>query len=353
MSDSLLIASAAKNSVCINGWSSLCLEAIDNNWWGKVIEVILYLYSIICLQILGRDFLVPSLEVLCIKLKMKEDAAGATFIAFGSSAAALLITFITVLHGSDYIDLGVGSIIGSSMFGSLLIPGICALVSKKPIALPKSVVLRDVIIYAIALGLLVVFLSDKVFYPLECIFLLILFVAYLVLVFLSPLVKKNFLTSKDITNPNITTTFITSETIDSDEDMSYAPIDQLQEAADAEMAVEETFNPVDSSNAANRTGLKSSLSNGWRTFCGWCDSILKNPCRWLFHHSIPQCTSGTQFEYLFPITLLESLLFIFVITFITSAVCQRWVVFAERSGFISIFPFTKKSFIHTLLELEH
>ena len=84
------------------------------------------------------------------------------------------------------------------MFGSLLIPGICALVSKKPIALPKSVVLRDVIIYAIALGLLVVFLSDKVFYPLECIFLLILFVAYLVLVFLSPLVKKNFRTSKDV-----------------------------------------------------------------------------------------------------------------------------------------------------------
>ena len=38
-----------------------------------------------------------------------------------------------------------------------------------------------------------------------------------------------------------------------------APIDQLQEAA--EMAVEETFNPVDSSNAANRTGLKSSLSS--------------------------------------------------------------------------------------------
>ena len=84
------------------------------------------------------------------------------------------------------------------MFGSLLIPGICALVSKKPIALPKSVFLRDVIIYAIALGLLVVFLSDKVFYPLECIFLLILFVAYLVLVFLSPLVKKNFRTSKDV-----------------------------------------------------------------------------------------------------------------------------------------------------------
>ena len=77
--------------------------------------------------------------------------------------------------------------------------------------------------------------------------------------------------SLQITNPNITTTFITSETIDSDEDMSYgliarmtsclAPIDQLQEAADAEMAVEETFNPVDSSNAANRTGLKSSLSS--------------------------------------------------------------------------------------------
>ena len=45
-----------------------------------------------------------------------------------------------------------------------------------------------------------------------------------------------------------------------------APIDQLQEAADAEMAVEETFNPVDASNAANRTGLKSSLSS--KNECG-------------------------------------------------------------------------------------
>ena len=84
------------------------------------------------------------------------------------------------------------------MIGSLLVPGICAMVSKKTISLPKVVVLRDVIIYAIALGLLVVFLSDKTFYPLECIFFLILFVAYLILVFLSPLVKKNFRTSKDV-----------------------------------------------------------------------------------------------------------------------------------------------------------
>lgn len=53
------------------------------------------------------------------------------------------------------------------MFGSLLIPGICALVSKKPIALPKSVVLRDVIIYSVALGLLVGVDVDKVFYLLN------------------------------------------------------------------------------------------------------------------------------------------------------------------------------------------
>ena len=43
---------------------------------------------------------------------MKEDAAGATFIAFGSSAAELLITFITVLHGPTFTDIGIRSVFG-------------------------------------------------------------------------------------------------------------------------------------------------------------------------------------------------------------------------------------------------
>lgn len=59
-----------------------------------------------------HDFLIPSLEVLCVKLKMKEDAAAATFMSFGSAAAPIIFCFITVFHGYEYTDLGIGSIIG-------------------------------------------------------------------------------------------------------------------------------------------------------------------------------------------------------------------------------------------------
>ena len=43
---------------------------------------------------------------------MKEDAAGATFIALGSSAPVLMLTFVTIIRGTDYIDIGFGAIIG-------------------------------------------------------------------------------------------------------------------------------------------------------------------------------------------------------------------------------------------------
>lgn len=50
--------------------------------------------------------------MLCVKLKMKEDAAGATLIAFGSAAAPIIFTCITISHGYEFTDLGIGSILG-------------------------------------------------------------------------------------------------------------------------------------------------------------------------------------------------------------------------------------------------
>ena len=66
------------------------------------------------------------------------------------------------------------------MFGSLLIPGICAMISQKPISLSALVILRDVLFYAGALIVTVIFLADGVFYPLECCLLLAVFVAYII-----------------------------------------------------------------------------------------------------------------------------------------------------------------------------
>lgn len=44
---------------------------------------------------------------------------------------------------------------------------------------------------------------------------------------------------------------------------------------------------------------------------------------------------GTQFEYLYPLTMIVSLLHLFIIAFVMSAVCQRWTSLLIGAGFIS------------------
>lgn len=58
--------------------------------------------------------MVPSLEILCVKLNLKEDVAGASFLAFGASAPEIVISIITTIQGGDNVDLGIGSIVGFS-----------------------------------------------------------------------------------------------------------------------------------------------------------------------------------------------------------------------------------------------
>lgn len=61
-------------------------------------------------------------------LRMKEDIAGATFMAIASSSPELFInsvgTFVT--EG----DLGVGTIVGSAVFNILAVPACCGLFSN-------------------------------------------------------------------------------------------------------------------------------------------------------------------------------------------------------------------------------
>ena len=69
--------------------------------------------------------------------------------------------------------------------------------SKKRISLPKVVVIRDSIGYILILSLVIAFLEDGIFYPLECLLFLGIFGVYLLLVFFSPLVRKQFRHSED------------------------------------------------------------------------------------------------------------------------------------------------------------
>lgn len=82
--------------------------------------------------------------------------------------------------------------------GTLLIPGICAVISEKPLEIRSTVFMRDTIFFLLSLLGLVIFIVDGTIYGLEAIYLLIIFVGYVVCICLSPLVKRSFRFNREV-----------------------------------------------------------------------------------------------------------------------------------------------------------
>ena len=69
------------------------------------------------------------------------------------------------------------------------------------------------------------------------------------------------------------------------------PIAPIEESSDVlgEIAVEETFNPVDAATVAQKTSLLNYVKRGF-------DIVIERPNHWVFHHLIPKCTYGIGTE---------------------------------------------------------
>jgi len=176
---------------CESGWDNFCLDAIDHAWWGIAIEVIMLLYAFIGLAIICDEYLVPSLETLCVRWNVREDVAGATLLAAGSSAPELIINAVTTIQGSDNVELGVGAIIGSGMIAFMVIPSACSLLagSDTPIQVKRRPLLRDILFYTVALVLLCLFFSDGIITIMEASILVGLYVVYVITVIVAPKIR--------------------------------------------------------------------------------------------------------------------------------------------------------------------
>ncbi|RWS18568.1 sodium/potassium/calcium exchanger 3-like protein, partial [Leptotrombidium deliense] len=90
-----------------------------------VVIFILYNYmAIIC-----DDYFLPSIEKCAKILKLSEDVAGATIMAAGSSAAEFFINIIGAIVGN--FDIGLGTVVGSGMINSVVVIGLCGLLSRE------------------------------------------------------------------------------------------------------------------------------------------------------------------------------------------------------------------------------
>ncbi|XP_050352622.1 sodium/potassium/calcium exchanger Nckx30C isoform X3 [Nymphalis io] len=141
-----------------------------------VLHVIGMGYMFVALAIVCDEFFVPALDVIIERLAIRDDVAGATFMAAGGSAPELFTSIIGVFVSFD--DVGIGTIVGSAVFNILFVIGACALFSRTTLTLTWWPLFRDCTFYSISLLVLIYCFRDNVIYWQEALVLLSLYGAY-------------------------------------------------------------------------------------------------------------------------------------------------------------------------------
>ena len=125
-----------------------------------VLHFIAAFYMFGALAYLCDEFFVPTLEYIVERFRIKPDVAGATIMAIGSSSPELFTSLIGVFVAQD--DVGLGAIVGSAVFNSLLVVGICVIVAPRgSMNLEVYSVMRDTLCYVIALIPLTIVCWDR------------------------------------------------------------------------------------------------------------------------------------------------------------------------------------------------
>mmetsp|Transcript_61336 Transcript_61336/g.168383 ORF Transcript_61336/g.168383 Transcript_61336/m.168383 type:complete len:750 (+) Transcript_61336:558-2807(+) len=120
----------------------------DGGW---ALYFVLMLTSFWALAVVVEEYFVPALNVLCDKLNMPDDVAGATFMAAGASSPEMFAAFVSLFI--THTSLGIGTIIGSEIFNHLCICAGSVLYSKSgELTLDPRILAREVIFYGLAIG---------------------------------------------------------------------------------------------------------------------------------------------------------------------------------------------------------
>jgi len=130
---------------------------------GWVLYALAILYLFLGVAIVCDDFFTASLERICLRLRLSEDVAGATFMAAGSSAPELFTSTMSLVSSNATNELGVATIVGSAVFNILVIVAattIFAARNDEPLRLDWKPVTRDCAFYAAAVATVLLVMAD-------------------------------------------------------------------------------------------------------------------------------------------------------------------------------------------------
>mmetsp|Transcript_50731 Transcript_50731/g.117820 ORF Transcript_50731/g.117820 Transcript_50731/m.117820 type:complete len:487 (+) Transcript_50731:101-1561(+) len=156
-----------------------CTLAIDSNG-GVFLWLLLMGYALKSLVSVCDVYFVPSLECIVDKFNISDDVASVTFIALGSAAPRLCVSFVATFFIVN--ANGVGAILGSGIFNVLAMVGVTGVIAGKGHSLRIwwYPLVRDAVFYAVSIFELALFLRDEVVVWAEGLILLGTYVVYII-----------------------------------------------------------------------------------------------------------------------------------------------------------------------------
>lgn len=309
---------------------------IDTNPIGTVFEVIILLYCFVGMAVICDDYLAVGLETLCRRWNVKEDVAGATFMAIGSAAPEIVINIIAAFsagNNPEATKLGVSAIIGSGMVAFLLAPGLCAIFSSKPLLLKRNPLIRDVVAYLVAVISLIFVISNnddggKITVGESCV-LLAIFVVYVLVTVLGPKFKK-WVKAKATSNskqiPGSRLQFVDADIEEEDDDVRMIHFrdndfdsggidDDMKMIEMDSMLLEESSDVL----ALNKEDEDDDDDGSpfWLQIISW-------PLRMLFMITTPNASEGASLEKLYFVTVIVSFGWVAVFSFLIMSLITNW-----------------------------
>jgi len=122
----------------------------------------------------GSDAVVDSSSTLACRFGISELVVGMTIVALGTSAPEVVVSLDAALRGQPTIS--VGNVVGSNIYNTGLILGLCALLYRVPTS--PTTVHRDMPVLLVASGVVFLFLSDALLSRTEGLILIAALAAY-------------------------------------------------------------------------------------------------------------------------------------------------------------------------------
>lgn len=136
---------------------------------------ILYIIIGVAIVLRGADNLTDGAVRVARRFNMSELIIGLTIVAFGTSMPELCVSMASALNGTA--DMAVGNVVGSNVFNSFLIVGVCAMIHPMSVSMPM--IRRDLPFAFVATLLLIYTLADGTLFASEGFVMVLIFAAYM------------------------------------------------------------------------------------------------------------------------------------------------------------------------------